>query len=365
AGALGAATGFGLRLHGGAGRGGDINTKKAYKCYFRGLYGDARLVYPIIPDTEVVEFDKLVLRSGFNDAFRTNGAAAYIRDQLIRELQQDMGAIISHGSWFNLFVNMRFRGLYNVVERMDEEFLESYTRSDAWDVIKTGNDVLAGENVEWERLHTFARDRDLSQDALFDEAAAMVDLENFTSYMILNTWAQNQDWPHNNWYAARRQGPEGRWIFLSWDAEFGIGLIPGGFSADSFQFTLNQGGYIRDVFAAFLRNAAYQEYFAGELDRHLFQALRPAGVLAKIDKLRARIAPDIPEEAQLTGNTLTQWANNISTCRAFAQNRGSVYRNLVFASAAHDFPQPPRVFACDPPQVVNTGGVVVRARGAR
>ncbi|MGH9360642.1 MAG: CotH kinase family protein, partial [Thermoanaerobaculia bacterium] len=197
------ATGCGLRLHGGAGRSGDLNTKKAYKLYFRRAYGDPRLEYPIIPDTAVAEFDKLVLRSGFNDCFRTGGAAAYIRDQLIRDLHRDMGAIASHGSWYNLYVNMRYRGVYNVVERMDEEFLQSYTQEPAWDVIKTGNDVLVGENVEWERLHDLVTQNDLAQDAPFEQAAAMVDLESFTSYIILNTWAQNHDWPHNNWYAAR------------------------------------------------------------------------------------------------------------------------------------------------------------------
>ncbi|MBN1442533.1 MAG: chitobiase/beta-hexosaminidase C-terminal domain-containing protein, partial [Planctomycetes bacterium] len=88
-----AATGMGLRLHGGAGRGGDFETKKAYRVYFRSVYGDARLHCPIIPETPVDRFDKLVLRSAFNDCFRTNGRATYLRDELIRDLHEDMGAL--------------------------------------------------------------------------------------------------------------------------------------------------------------------------------------------------------------------------------------------------------------------------------
>ncbi len=364
-GAPGPATGFGLRLHGGAGRGGDFNTKKAYKCYFRSSYGVPKLNYPLIPETPVTKFDKLVLRSGFNDAFRTNGNAAYIRDQLIRDLQLQMGGLTAHGSWCNLYVNMRYRGVYNVVERMDEEFLQDYSGEREWDVMKTGNDVLYGENTEWERLHSFIVPNDLSQDAVYEQAAAMVDLENFTGYMILNTWAQNHDWPHNNWYAARRRTPEGRWTFLSWDAEFGIGLIPGGYTADSLTFALGQGGYLRDCLQGLLENAGYRDYFAAEVDRHIFFSLKPANVLAHIERLRAVIAPDMPEEAQITGNTFVQWQNNINTTRTFAGNRSAFYRNAVLANAQLQFPSPPRIFVADPPRVVNVGSTVVRLRGVR
>ena len=364
-GAPGPATGFGLRLHGGAGRGGDFNTKKAYKCYFRSSYGDPKLNYPMIPDTPVTKFDKLVLRSGFNDAFRTNGNAAYIRDQLIRDLQLQMGGLTAHGSWFNLYVNMRYRGVYNVVERMDEEFLQDYTGEKLWDVMKTGNDVLFGENTEWERLHSFITPNDLSQDAVYEQAAAMVDLENFTGYMILNTWAQNHDWPHNNWYAARRRTPEGRWIFLSWDAEFGIGLIPSGYTADSLTFALGQGGYLRDCLQGLIENAGYRDFFASEVDRHIFFSLRPANVQTHIERLRAAIAPDMPEEVQLTGNTLAQWQNNINTTRTFAGNRSAFYRSAVLANASLEFPSPPRIFVVEPKRAVNVGSTVVRLRGVR
>ncbi|MCH2327573.1 MAG: lamin tail domain-containing protein, partial [Rhodospirillales bacterium] len=53
-----AATGFGFRLHGGAGRRGGLDIKKSYRAYFRGIYGDRRVDHPIIPEAGVKEFDK-------------------------------------------------------------------------------------------------------------------------------------------------------------------------------------------------------------------------------------------------------------------------------------------------------------------
>ena len=127
---LAATSGVGLRLHGGASRLGDLDTKKAYRLYFRQEYGARKLSYGAIPDTGIESFDKLVLRSNFNDAFRNGNQASYIRDQLIRDLHSEMGGVVAHGSWYNFFVNGEYRGIYNVVERIDGEFLGAYFPED-------------------------------------------------------------------------------------------------------------------------------------------------------------------------------------------------------------------------------------------
>ena len=352
-----ASTGFGLRLHGGAGRGGDFNTKKAYKAYFRGAYGDSKLRIPIIPETPVDEFDKLVLRGGFNDSFRTNARATYLRDELIRDLHEDMGALASHGSWCQIYVNMQYRGVYNVVERMDEEFLASYFEGDDWDVIKTGNDVLVGSIDEWNRLRNFIVDNDMSNEALYRQALRLLDVENFTSYMLVNIWAQNQDWPHNNWYAARPRRPDGKWIFLSWDAEFGIGLIPEGFSSDTFEFVFTRNGYLRDVFERLLASPIYRTYLRDEVERHAAQALDSQSVLARIEALRSTVAIDIDDELRLMNRTRSQWDTNVAAMQTFARNRTGVFVNFMRSSPRLAGPpdSTPVLLSVAPSTVVNTG----------
>ena len=102
-----------------------------------------------------------------------------------------------------------------------------------------------------------------------------------------------------------------------------------------------------------------------EVDRHLFFALNPKNVLSRISALSTLIAPDMPEETSVSGNTYSRWTDNINTTRTFATNRGMVYRNLLLASSRYDFPAPPRVLLCEQEQTVNTGNTVVRLRGTR
>ena len=366
-GALGFSHGMGLRLHGGAGRGGDFNTKKSYKVYFRGAYGAKKLRYPLIPSTPVQVFDKLVLRGGFNDSFRTNGGATYLRDQIIRDLHEAMGGLVSHGTWCMLYVNMRPRGLFNIVERMDEEFMSSYIGETDWDVIKTGNDVLVGTRDEWDRLRNFMVENDLSRPELYRAALDLLDIENFTSYMIVNMWAQNHDWPHNNWYAARPRVPEGKWLFLCWDAEFGVGLIPGGYTANSLDFVVGRNGYIRDVFVNLLDSPLYQAYFLEELDRHLQGPLRSDLVARDIGLLEDIVTPDIPEETAFFNRTLANWQNNVDTMLTFARNRNQVFRNHIVSSPHFSDGRllQPQVRSVLPEVLVNTGDNIVTLSGLR
>ena len=46
-----------------------------------------------------------------------------------------------------------------------------------------------------------------------------LDVDDFIDDLIVNFYVGNYDWPHNNWYAARRRVDGAGFRFLSWDAE--------------------------------------------------------------------------------------------------------------------------------------------------
>ena len=183
-------------------------------------------MYPFIPEAGVQDFDKLVLRAGFNDRVRatssTGRRATYIRDQVIRDLHADMGRLVAHGGWCLLWVNADYKGLYNITERIDEEFLDAHalgniskpdTSSDeedsGWDIVKTGSRLVSGTKAAWNDLKRFIEDNDVADSNHYEAVGRRVDLGGLIDYVILNLWAQNEDWPHNNWYAFRAR-PHGR-----------------------------------------------------------------------------------------------------------------------------------------------------------
>src|SRR5207244_382473 len=184
-------------------------------------------------------------------------------------------------------------------------------------------------------------------------------------YMLLNIWAQNEDWINNNWYAARPRRPDGKWIFMSWDAEFGIGLIPAGYNSNTFEFIFTRDGYLRDIFQALLKSPIYRAYFAGEADRHAYGALYRTPALARIKRLEDRVKADIPEEAALLGQSSAQWAANMGECRTFVTSRAAPFLNGILKRALYSFPPvtTPRILTCDPAKITNTGNAQVTLSG--
>ncbi len=318
-------TGFGLRLHGGAGRNGGFETKKSYRAYFRKRYGVSRFSGEIIPDATVKKFDKFVLRASSNDR-APHGSS--IRDQVIRDLHADMGALAASGSWCVLQINGFNRGVYNISERMDEEFFSSHLGKGSYDVMKTGETILNGDREDWDDLRRFIERTDFSRDKAYQKLSQRVDIENLTSYVIVNMCLQNFDWPHNNWYAARKkQG--GKWLFLCWDSEWGLGYrlrhdtdAPLGIDLDPYAFMDSGGGsgngLISRLFLKLLDNAGYRSYYQDEVRRYLAGPLSTENIVRQIRRHRDAIANDLRVEYESKNQDIQRWHALIEEIEHFA-----------------------------------------------
>ena len=330
------ATGFGLRLHGGAGRRGGLDRKKSYRTYFRKTYGQGLVDFNLIPEAELKKFDKMVLRSSSNDG-RPHGS--YIRDQVIRDLHRDMGGLSSAGTWYVLLINGKNFGVYNVCERMDEDFFTDHLGPGQYDVMKTGNTLLSGTADDWNSLRQFISSTDFSIQANYDALAKRVDIENFTAYMIVNLWSQNFDWPHNNWYAARSL-PDGKWIFLCWDAEWGfLGGPYDPSEADPYAFIDSGGAYgtslARAMFFGLLGNNNYREYYQQQVRKHLAGALSTENVMRQIQRHRDAIKFDTRQEFAQHRFDFDRWENQIKRIEEFGRNVGPFFQEKTDLYFAH------------------------------
>ncbi len=83
-------------------------------------------------------------------------------------------------------------------------FLATHFAYDYWDVTRR-----AGEHEAWDAFVDWITGTDLSAAAQYEQALQQLDIENFTSFIILELWAGDTDWGAGNPYAARMQyGPD-------------------------------------------------------------------------------------------------------------------------------------------------------------
>lgn len=227
-------TNCGIRLHGGHGRLAEKNPKHSFRLVFKEKYGPKTLKYPLFGEEEPSKFDQFVLRCHFGNAWQHWGEdnrqrAQYTRDVWARRIQRKMGHTSVNALYVHLFINGMYWGLYNIAERVDDQFGKDHLggKKEDIDVVKIeedgGNHIEASEGTldAWEKMNdVVARAAD---DAYYQKLDSLLDIGNFIDYMLINQYAGNTDWNHHNWYAIRRHNNDSTasegFKFLCWDSE--------------------------------------------------------------------------------------------------------------------------------------------------
>jgi hypothetical protein len=257
-----------IEIHGGSSRRPWRMQKHSFRLTFTSEYGPAKLEYPLFPESEVERFNQLVLRACFTDSwalvswvstrYRPNDSQ-YIHDVWMKESLGDMGQPSSHGNFVHLYVNGLYFGLYNLTERLAEDFFA---------------DHLGGEPEHWEINEDFGRPRtrwqammaiNPSTAAGYRKIQDYLDVEDFADYMLLHFYADAEDWPHHNGHAAANAASgDGRFRFFVWDQE--IVLDYHGRAASRID---NNSG-VGAVFQKMRMNEEFRLLFADRVHKHCF-----------------------------------------------------------------------------------------------
>ncbi|MDE2993269.1 MAG: CotH kinase family protein [Chloroflexota bacterium] len=297
----GFSVGAGLRIHGNTSR---TASKQSFRLYFRGGYGPRQLAYPLFGAEPGQTYDQLVLRAGPTGRWSCHegqscsfGEVVYVRDQLVRDLHGAMGHVAARGRWVEVYLNGTYWGLYNLTERIDESFLATHFDHDYWDLPHTE------EHVPWAAFVDWITSTDLSEATQYEQAVQQLDIENFTSFIILELWAGDTDWGAGNPYVARMQyGPDPRWRLFVWDAEWTFGLLHGIDAIRDIAFSqtiidVGANGPLIPIFDNLLATPRYQAYFTSQVEQHLAGALATESVRDRLAALTAELRPAIAAEA--------------------------------------------------------------------
>jgi len=244
----------------------ELNRKKSLRLAFKSIYGPSELAYPLFGPSSVRRFDKIRLRAGSERSFSSGSKrATYVRDQWVRDTQLAMGQLSSRGTFVHLYLNGFYWGLYNAVEKPDEDFAASHLGGDEneWDVLKHPFEVAAGSRDAWDTARALA-DAGLESPAAYAMFQQYVDVPNLIDYFLANLYAGTTDWDGNNWYAARRRLPGEGFRFFSWDAEQSMA------SVKTNRTGIGNSNRPSTFYKALRQNEEFRVLFGDHAHRHLF-----------------------------------------------------------------------------------------------
>lgn len=221
----------GIRIKGAASR---AAAQKSFNVYARTDYGKDSLEYDFFEgkatkkkNGKVIDkFDSITLRNGGNDI-----SDAFFRDSINQSLVSDRNMAVQSTSECMVFIDGEFWGIYQIIERVNDDYINTHYGIKKSDVAIVKNGELEEgtdqDKAAWDELVTFCSDNDMTNAANYERFTSQVDVQSYMDYFAAQLYWNNADWPQNNFAVWRSMTvdetnpyADGKWRMFLFDTEF-------------------------------------------------------------------------------------------------------------------------------------------------
>ena len=303
--------------------------QKPLNIYARGDYGYSHINYKIFDDLPYLTFKRLYLRNSGDDwpdtMFKDGLIVSLLKGQVANSMQDFKPSV--------LYLNGSYWGIYNLREKLDEQYFLLHYNVDPADLdhLESDNSVIEGDSTDFVELLTFANSNNLSNPSNYDYIKSKIDIHNLMDFIIVQDWLANSSWGHNRevWRNNRNE-KLWRWVLVDMDRGFNASRI-----------TINQLSDLYTNFGLFRQLCANQDFvneFVQRYSHHVDQIFDNIRTTQIIDSLKSLIEDEMPrhiakwgtyidslsidEWGQTAGvSSLTSWNNEVQGMRDFANQR--------------------------------------------
>jgi len=288
--------------------------QKSIRLYARKKYGAKSLTYEF-EKGESKKHKRLLLRTPYSVH-----SSKIISDVVAMELARSLNLDIMDYGFTRTFINGEYWGLHAVRERVDERYLMEH-----YDV-KKENLLIPGNHSqpEFQNIFNIIDSNDMSLPNGFEKISQVLDLSNFTDYVICETYFRNTDWlQKNNNVTFWKEKGKGKWrlILIDMDACF---QKP---ENDMIDFMKQeQASMISRIFFELMKNENYKNSFADRYSELLLADLSPKNCFHVIDSIADLIEPEISKHIERWGHptSVFDWKQDLDNMRDFINTRAQV-----------------------------------------
>jgi hypothetical protein len=302
--------------------GGETRTlpQRSFGITAKGIYGNKTFDYPFFPEKAFSEYNSFVLRNGGQDFAKT-----HMLDGLVSTLIQETAIDYQAYRPVVVFLNSKYWGLYDLREKIDDDFLAANhgVKKKDIDLLEANALEKEGSNKDYLALIDFIKNHDLQDDQNYLQAAEQIDIENFIDYVITELYIANTDWPSHNirfWHA---KGSYHKWRWIVYDSDLSFENYQENTVERMLKFKGKGDGslYISFLFREFMKNQQFRTEFMNLVDYHLTHTFQSDRVIETINTLSKSIEPEMPNHLKKWGGTMADWKQNVNKLVIFAEQR--------------------------------------------
>ena len=298
--------------------------QKTFDVLFKDAYGPRSMSERVFPNRAYTKFRTFRLRDGGTDY-----KWAMMRDTVINTAGIDMPTVpFSDHTRSVVFLNGDYYGQMEIREHIKQDYLESVYGVDANAVdIVDVNGNLAAQQGDLEGYNAWyawvgAHRAELAAD--YDLLRSVIDPESFASYIAVELYGNNVDWPNNNerfWHARAQDAP---WKFLLNDLDLTMDCpftgAPAGPAVNSFgRLGNSRTGTLYQIAIA---NPTFKNYLINVFADLLNTSLSLPVADARYASVLAEMTPLMPEfYARWPQNTVQGWMTECAKVKGYLDAR--------------------------------------------
>ena len=255
--------------------------------------------------------DKQHIRKVKSFTMRNGGNTYYsyrITDAFVQRL---FGHNMDNLDWLSyqpaiLYINGQYKGVFGLRERSDESFVEA--NYDGLEDIERFTSYNETTNYPLSCLKQLYSDPDIT----YRQLSEVIDVDNFIRTLIVECYAGNYDYPHNNISAWRSKEPGSKWRWIVKDLDYMQFRSPADFDMFNFIFLQGKEGTIFSEPSDLAAHQLYQvmlsmpeviEPFIDLYAVSLGDFLQEAVSCSLIDEMAEEIVDEVADTWALYGTT--------------------------------------------------------------
>jgi hypothetical protein len=290
--------------------------QKSLKLCFREEYGSGKIENDWFSDS-LRKYEYLILSTSGNDVVK-----AAMREPFSQFISKSLNIFTYPWRYSELYINGEYWGLHFVSPRVDAEYLEDILEEKEIYVFEDLLLFYKGEVTLFDDFLTRYKVFDQSVSKSMEKLSKLVSIESLIDYTLIETFANNQDWPTHNFKAFGIKDAPIRFILNDLDLGWGIGK-----NNEMFQVLKNENSFFSELLGHAME---LKEFRMLLLDRYKELAKSTFSVellVEKLDSLEQEQEPLMPQQIMRwrTHSSVQDWKNEVDVIRVFIKGRHTTY----------------------------------------
>lgn len=303
------------------------NPQKSLAIYCRKDYGDDNIEYKIFDSRPYDKYKNIVLRNSGNDWNNS-----MFRDGLMHGLTEGLNFDQQAYRPSILFINGDYWGIQNIREKINEHMIGQHHKgvdTDSITILENNGTVITGKADDYWTMFSFLENNSLATQTNYNKMLEYIDVSSFIDYYASQIYFLNHDWPGNNIRYWKTDNVPGKWRWILYDTDFGMGNVNTLSTDNTLEVATATNGegwpnppWSTLMLRKLLENPVFRNQFVNRFADLLNTNFRADVVTKAIDLKSAAISPEIGNHLKRwSGGSKDNWLSIVQRMKTFATTR--------------------------------------------